>query len=197
MTGTQTQRMGQDGLSAGENNVSLRDDSSGVTGIGNIFNIKGGRLLLQNLVPTNPADRALQVGQTLKNGTVVISVDLENNKAWFVPAQIFGGRAPYREQIDVIESVNRNELHGHNDWRQLTVDESRTLAKIWGQVAPIERQGPVAPWFWTSIRIDNLGQLIRAGEEKCTYSHLSSDDAHPVAIVRSGPALVTKDLIID
>ncbi len=131
--------------------------------------------------------RAYEVGQRLRDGTVVLSVDLDKNQALFVPAKIFGGEAKFDHQNNVVQSVNRDALHGHNDWRRITDDEGETLSKNWGKVVPAELQGRAAPWFWLASPYDDKGGRVRRGGEAVwdyTYRHGS----YPVPVVRSGPA---------
>ena len=131
--------------------------------------------------------RAYEVGQRLRDGTVVLSVDLDKNQALFVPAKIFGGEAKFDHQNNVVQSVNRDALHGHNDWRRITDDEGATLSKNWGKVAPAELQGRAAPWFWlASLYVLNIGRVRRGGEADCDHS--GRGYSHPVPVVRSGPA---------
>lgn len=80
------------------------------------------------------AKRVLEVGQRLRDGTVVLSVDLDKDEALFVPAKIFGGRAKFDYQDDVVRSVNNDALHGHGDWRRITDAEGKTLADNWAKL---------------------------------------------------------------
>ena len=136
---------------------------------------------------SNLAQRALEVGQRLRDGTVVLSVDLDNDKALFVPAKIFGGKATFDNQNDVVKSANRDTLHGHNDWRRITDDEGETLSKNWGKVAPEELQGRAAPWFWLASPLSDIFGRVRRGGEAAWYYYYR-DYSYPVPVVRSGPA---------
>lgn len=135
---------------------------------------------------TDP-ERVLKVGQRLRDGTVVLSVDLGKNKALFLPAIIFGGEAKFDHQDKVVESVNREALHGHRDWRRITQIEGETLSKVWDKVAPLELRDPNAPWFWlTTTNGLSDGKVHKGGE---AYSNLKPrDKSYPVPVVRSGPA---------
>ncbi len=132
--------------------------------------------------------RAYEVGQRLRDGTVVLSVDLEKNQALFVPANIFGGKAKFDNQNDVVKSANRDTLHGHNDWRRITDDEGETLSKNWVKVAPAELQGRAAPWFWLASPSFNLsiGRVRRGGEADWFIN--TRINSFPVPVVRSGLA---------
>jgi len=135
------------------------------------------------------AQRALEVGESLGDGTVVLSVDLDKNEALFVPAKIFGGETKFDHQDNVVKSVNRGNLHGHKDWRRITDAEGETLSKIWAKVAPAELQGSAAPWFWlASSWGDTVGRVRRGGEEDWTSRNRLLFSL-PVPVVRSGPAL--------
>ena len=135
----------------------------------------------------NLAQRVLEVGQRLRDGTVVLSVDLDKNQALFVPAMIFGGKAKFDYQNDVVDSANNGALHGHQDWRRITDDEGETLSKNWDKVAPAELQGRAAPWFWlASPNFYDGGRVRRGGE--ADWNNNNRNNSNPVPVVRSGPA---------
>jgi len=46
----------------------------------------------------------------MKDGTIVISVDLKNNIALFAPVGIFGGNSTFNEQDSVIQQSNNLTL---------------------------------------------------------------------------------------
>jgi hypothetical protein len=134
------------------------------------------------------AQRALEVGDRLRDGTVVLSVDLDKNEALFVPAKIFGGNAKFDHQDNVVKSANKDSLHGHKDWRRITDAEGETLSKAWDKVAPAELQGPAAPWFWlASPNFLNIGRVRRGGDADW-YILTFRSYSYPVPVVRSGPA---------
>ena len=133
------------------------------------------------------AQRVLEVGERLRDGTVVLSVDLDKNEALFVPAKIFGGEAKFDHQDNVVKSANRDGLHGHKDWRRITDAEGETLSKAWDKVAPAELQGSAAPWFWLASPYGNyIGRVRRGGE--ADWGNFFRFDSIPVPVVRSGPA---------
>lgn len=133
------------------------------------------------------AQRVLEVGEHLRDGTVVLSVDLGKNEALFVPAKIFGGRAKFDHQDNVVKSANKNSLHGHNDWRRITDEEGEILSKAWDKVAPAKLQGRNAPWFWLASHVNSgLGRVRRGGEAGWHFLNRTYSD--PVPVVRSGPA---------
>ena len=134
------------------------------------------------------AQRALEVGQRLRDGTVVLSVDLDKNEALFVPAKIFSGEAKFDHQDNVVKSANRDGLHGHKDWRRITDAEGETLSKAWDKVAPAELQGPAAPWFWLASPYDIDGGRVRRGGEAGWDASDFRFVSYPVPVVRSGPA---------
>jgi len=190
MTGTQTQ-----------NAIEIKVSEGGSLSV--TFSGAGGQLLINGrayavnetglVLPANDqqtsslGQRAYEVDQRLRDGTVVLSVDLDKNQALFVPAKIFGGEAKFDHQNNVVQSVNRDALHGHNDWRRITDDEGATLSKNWGKVAPAELQGRAAPWFWlASPDGTNFGRVRRGGEADWLYYY--RDYSYPVPVVRSGPA---------
>ena len=190
MTGTQTQ-----------NAIEIKVSEGGSLSV--TFSGAGGQLLINGrayavnetglVLPANDqqtsslGQRAYEVGQRLRDGTVVLSVDLDKNQALFVPAKIFGGEARFDHQNNVVQSVNRDALHGHNDWRRITDDEGATLSKNWGKVAPAELQGRAAPWFWLASPLSDIfGRVRRGGEADWGYFGRSNSD--PVPVVRSGPA---------
>ena len=92
--------------------------------------------------------RALQVGDRLWDGTVVLSVDLDKNTALFVPEKIFGGKSNFHEQDVVVTWANMDALHHHIDWRRIVDKESAILSRVWDRVAPLQMHGDAAPWFW-------------------------------------------------
>ncbi|MBL8640682.1 MAG: hypothetical protein JNL76_01045 [Alphaproteobacteria bacterium] len=135
----------------------------------------------------NLAQRALKVGQRLRDGTVVLSVDLDKDEALFVPAKIFGGDATFNDQDDVVRFANRDALHGHSDWRRITDDEGETLSKNWDKVAPAELQGRAAPWFWLASPVTIESGRVRRGGEAYWYAYYRFGSCL-VPVVRSGPA---------
>lgn len=136
---------------------------------------------------TSLALQVLEVGERLRDGTVVLSVDLEKNEALFVPAGIFGGEAEFSQQDNVVKKVNSNAAHGHNDWRRITDAEGETLSKVWDKVAPPALQGAAAPWFWLATPDDSYLALVRRGGEE-GWGYTGWYRSNPVPVVRSGPA---------
>lgn len=134
------------------------------------------------------AQRAFKVGERLRDGTVVLSVDLERNEALFLPAAIFGGKARFDHQGNVVKSVNEDGLCGHKDWRLVTDAEGATLARAWNKVAPAELQASGAPWFWLASSRGEYHGRMRRGGEMC-WTEAGVHDSHPVPVVRSGSAL--------
>jgi hypothetical protein len=133
------------------------------------------------------AQKVLEVGDRLKDGTVCIAVDLNKNKALFAPAGIFGGLAKFGDQHEIPAQLNQQNANGHNDWRNITDGEGKTLSEVWDKVAPIELKGRAAPWFWlASPYIIVYGRVRRGGDSgwdvDTRYGSL------PVPVVRSGPA---------
>lgn len=132
----------------------------------------------------NLAQSVLEVGQRLRDGTVVLSVDLDKNEVLFVPEMIFGGEAKFFSQDDVVKSVNGDALHGHSDWRRITDDEGDVLAANWFKVTT---QDPIC--FWLASYASNFqGGMGRGG-----FSVRLSDsryNSNPVPVIRSGPARV-------
>ncbi len=149
---------------------------------GETHNVVDGKLI----PPSNLTQRVLEVGQRMRDGTVVLSIDYDKNKALFVPAQIFGGEARFNRQDDVVRSVNGDALHGHRDWRLLKYRESQTLADNWARVT---EQDP--EWFWCEYpaRYSFSGSLFRGGESDSNEDFRLS--SNPVPVVRSGPARVS------
>jgi hypothetical protein len=145
-----------------------------------------------NDTAANDAGKALEVGEHLKDGTVVIAVDLEHNEALRVPEGIFGGNDRFDYQDEVVEEVNAGSgTHGHKDWRRITDEEGKTLSEVWNKVAPAALKGRAAPWFWLASPYSfnytsNLGRVRRGGEADW-YSR-NRYDSLPVPVVRSGPA---------
>ncbi|QQG37317.1 MAG: hypothetical protein HYS17_06030 [Micavibrio aeruginosavorus] len=135
------------------------------------------------------AQRALEVGQRLSDGTVVLSVDLNKNEVLFVPAKIFGGEARFDRQDNVVESANKDSLHGHKDWRRITDAEGVTLSEAWDKVAPAELQGRAAPWFWLDATEYDINGRVRQGGEP-DWDRVFRFFSLPVPLVRSGPAIV-------
>lgn len=139
----------------------------------------------------NIVQRVLYVGQRLRDGTVVLSVDLDKNEALFVPGEIFGGRARLGSQHNLVASVNKEALHGHNDWRLLDVskwdtpdDEGRTLADNWAKVTTKNPE-----WFWLASSLDDEDGRVRCGGNlnwRSSYRVYTL----PVPVVRSGPARI-------
>jgi hypothetical protein len=136
------------------------------------------------------AQKVLEVGDPLKDGTIVIAVDPDKNTSLRVPEGIFGGESDFDHQDDVVREANAQGLHGHKDWRRVTNKEAYTLAGAWNKVAPLAlRHGPAAPWFWgASYGHCSNGRVYRSGESDWYYD--GRDSSRPVPVVRSGPARI-------
>ncbi len=129
----------------------------------------------------------LEVGDPMADGTVVLFVDPDKNEALFVPAEMFGGKAQFDHQDNVVNSANRDGLHGHKDWRRITDAEGETLSKAWDKVAPAEL--PPGRWFWlASLNTSGYGRVRRGGE--ADWDYLGRGNSGPVPVVRSGPARI-------
>ena len=176
MAGTQTQ-----------NAIEIKVSEGGSLSV--TFSGAGGQLFINGqayavnetglVLPTDVANdqqtsslgqRAYEVGQRLRDGIVVLSVDLDKNEALFVPAKIFVRKAKFDHQNNAVKSANRDTLHGHKDWRRITDDEGKTLSQNWGKVAPAELQGHAAPWFWLASPEDDSGGHVRRGGEATTWA---------------------------
>ncbi|MDD3021675.1 MAG: hypothetical protein PHX61_11980 [Alphaproteobacteria bacterium] len=133
---------------------------------------------------SNLAQRVLEVGQRLRDGTVVLSVDIDKNEALFVPEKIFGGKANFDHQNDVVAFANRAALHCHTDWRRIADHEGDKLANNWAKVTTQDPE-----WFWLAAPGSiHLGRVRRGGEPGWFTCYRS--ELHLVPVVRSGPALV-------
>jgi len=143
----------------------------------------------QTSTAVGAAKEALEIGDRMKDGTIVIAVDLKMNIALFVPEDIFGGNSTLYHQAVVVAKANAQNLHGKKDWRRITDEEANSLAKDWDKVAPPALQGHAAPWFWGAFSYfgSNSGRVYRGGEADCSYYH--RNNSRPVPVVRSGPAL--------
>jgi len=134
------------------------------------------------------AKKALEIGDRMKDGTVVIAVDLKENIALFAPKDIFGGNSAFDSQDSVVKQANVQGLHGHKDWRRITDEEASALAKAWDKVAPPALQGSAAPWFWGAATDDaGNGSVFRRGYSVWNRGPYRLD-SRPVPVVRSGPA---------
>ncbi len=94
--------------------------------VGTALSINGREYSVQNngaILPTNaennrlvnPKQAVLEVGQRLKDGTVVLSVDPDQNEALFIPAKIFGGKSSFEKQDEIVKFVNGKAWHGYSD----------------------------------------------------------------------------------
>ncbi len=159
------------------------------SGAGRRLIVNGQEYSLKNKFLVPIGQRVYEVGQRLRDGTVVFSVDLEKNEALFVPTKIFGGKAKFDNQNNVVESANKDGLHGHQDWRRITDDEGETLSKNWDKVAPAKWQGRAEPHFWLASPTSNLtGRLFMGCEER--WDHVYWGRSNLVPVVRSGPARI-------
>lgn len=134
------------------------------------------------------ARKVLEVGARLRDGTVVIAVDLKNNEALFAPAAIFGGKAKFGDQHEIAAQLNRRCAHGYRDWRNITDGEGQTLSQVWDKVAPDDLKGRAAAWFWlASPHDDDFGRVLRGGA--ADWSDGFRNSSFGVPCVRSGPAV--------
>ena len=131
--------------------------------------------------------RALDVGDRLRDGTVVLAVDPKKNKALFVPNAIFGGLSFFDWQDDIVKESNAKKLHGHNNWRRMTDAEAETLANVWVKVAPRGLRGRAAPWFWVASHDGDYHGRVRKGGEADWFAK-SRNYSFQVPLVRRGSA---------
>ncbi|MCK5518169.1 MAG: hypothetical protein KAI61_02045 [Alphaproteobacteria bacterium] len=143
------------------------------------------------------AQKALEVGDRMADGTICLNVDLKNNRALFVPEKIFGGIVQFNDQYKVPDGANERELHGHKDWRGITVDEAELLSKAWKKVASPEKQGNNASWFWIPDLGEDgeyspTGRICKGATEDYLWGQGSKERNKllPVPIVRSGPVIL-------
>ncbi len=141
----------------------------------------------QTMTAIAASQKALEVGDYLQDGTVVIAVDLKNNQALFAPEGIFGGKATFDKQDAIPAQMNKQNAHGHNDWRRITDAEGETLSKAWDKVEPRELQGSAAPWFWLASSDNDVTGRVRRGGD-ADWDGKYQDYSRPVPVVRSGPA---------
>ena len=167
--------------------------------VGTALSINGREYSVQNngaILPTNaennrlvnPKQAVLEVGQRLKDGTVVLSVDPDQNEALFIPAKIFGGKSSCEKQDEIVEFVNGKAWHGYRDWRRITDDEGKTLSKTWNKVAtPSAAARPPSLWLASSYDSSN-GRVLHIGNHNRNQSNDDKLNLHSVPVVRSGPA---------
>ena len=140
----------------------------------------------QPQVAISLAKKALEVGERLRDGTVVISVDLETNTALFAPEDILVGYAPFRLQDLIVRNANISRIHGYSDWRRITDDEGETLCKIWDKVTLPIYHGDDAPWFWFASGLFGTGRVGKRGVT--AWLDIDEDCQEHVPVVRNGPA---------
>lgn len=133
--------------------------------------------------------RTLEVGDRIKDGTVVIAVDLKNNQALFAPEGIFGGKAKFDTQNAIPEQMNKQKAHGHTDWRSITNAEGNGLYAAWNKVAPKHLRGNKAPQFW-SASSPYLDLVSLDSNGKAQWGKIHRNDVLPVPVVRNGPARI-------
>lgn len=134
-----------------------------------------------------PTCTGLEIGQKMKDGTVVIAVDVQKNIALFAPEGIFGGESVFTRQDAVVQKANEQGLAGHKDWRRVTEKEASALARDWNKVAPPALQGTDAPRFWGATAMRSFyGPSYLGGNPDWSSCHGTYSRAVPV--VRSGPA---------
>ena len=156
----------------------------------NIVVDQTGKVALEASRTNTPiAQKAHEVGERLKDGTVVIAVDPDTNTSLRVPGDIFGGKSDFYHQDGVVNTANAQSLHGHQDWRRVTDAEAGTLARAWNKVAPPTLQGSAAPWFWGASAHYSNGSIFRGGESGWGTATRDRYGSCPVPVVRSGPAL--------
>jgi hypothetical protein len=135
-------------------------------------------------------EKALKVGDRLRDGTVCVAVDLDKDKALFAPAGIIGGKATFDDQHKIPAQLNNQNAHGHDDWRNITDEEGKELCQVWEKVAPDELKDYRAPWFWlTSVNPFHSDQgKIRSSKDFLCWHGLDRGATQEVPVVRSGPA---------
>lgn len=138
--------------------------------------------------------RPYEIAETLKDGTVVLSVDPEKNISVRLPQEIFGGTSTnfnlYGNKF--LTPLNTSRLLGYNDWRHLSDKEADALVMNWNNLAPQELLGDAAPLFWLSPRQPDDAKRLRKGGDKKTYYPNPLDnqgfEEKPMPVGRTGPA---------
>lgn len=130
----------------------------------------------------------LEIGDRMRDGTIVIAIDIKSNIALFAPESIFVGETTFDNQNDVVKQANSGKgLHGHKDWRRLTDFEPRELARSWDKVAPPASQGRNPPIFWSETpKGDLFAYRFEGGDTR--WSDSPRESTHLVPVIRSGPA---------
>lgn len=145
--------------------------------------------LKKNSTDIANAKNSLEIGDRIKDGTVVIAVDLKKNIALFAPEELFGGRSDFDHQIQIAKQANLNTLHGHKGWRTITDLEAINLANAWEKVAPAELKGRASPWFWGASEVEQrYGVVFHGGISK--PSSIGKRYNLPVPVVRTGRARI-------
>jgi len=145
----------------------------------------------QTSTAISAAKEALEVGDRMKDGTVVIDVDLKNNIALFAPQGIFGGNSDFDQQDSVVKKANEQKLAGHEDWRRITDREASALAAAWFKVAPasLQLKGPGSLSFWgASNSYFTASTVSKGGQTFWLNMYYNRRNSFPVPIVRAGPA---------
>lgn len=132
------------------------------------------------------ADKELDVGDRLKDGTIVLGFDKDNN-VLCIPKSVFGGKASFWDQYLIASKANSDALHGHKTWSLLSNEECTQLATVWNKVAPPAKQGRSAPWFWGAHNgsdddITDRAVVYRNGEVG-TLINYDLDVLRPVPVV--------------
>ncbi|MDD9900303.1 MAG: hypothetical protein OXT65_04930 [Alphaproteobacteria bacterium] len=115
------------------------------------------------------AQKAFEIGECLKDGTIVFGFDDDKNPLR-VPEGVLCGETDYYSQNRIVERANADALHGHKTWTRLSDKECAQLAKVWDKVAPVAQRGSAAPWFWgaSSSHRHSFGNVYRGGGKSST-----------------------------
>jgi hypothetical protein len=140
--------------------------------------------------------QALQIGDRLKDGTVVIYIDMLENTATFAPRDIFSGRSQPLYMEGELRRINEKAPHGHMDWRTLTTSETHSLVDAWRKVAsPVLLRNyysaPVERFWGPPTSHKEKGSWIGGGYE----SKQNTNRPPLIPVVRSGARIVSKDAL--
>jgi len=121
----------------------------------------------------------VEIGDSL-DGMVVFHIDSESKTALLTLKNVFGGRATFGRQDDVVKSARKR--HKQNDLRLGTDAELSIMARNWEQFAPPKLQDLDGLWFWGAGSNYYYGQAYRAGGDSIGCHQTRS---MPVPVVRS------------
>lgn len=157
-------------------------------------------MALGNIFARSNKKILLEIGDHLKNGEVVFDANAHKDTTLRAPKNLLADlKTTFKEQDAAITDMNARNVDGRSDWRRAEDPEADKLATAWDAMAPRNRQGVHAEYYWLSSTFgfnshytkSMFGKVRRGGNHAVSDFFHDMDDDRGVAAVRDGVARVS------